>query len=295
MHQRGPFLVLFIAIATVFAGCGSSSDSGSSSKSASANANRPQAKRVANVPGAQLVQPQHLTMCSDIPNPPQEFYDEQGDLQGSDIDTGNGIAARLGLQPVWVNSVFDTIIEAVKAGKCDIIVSGQNITPERLKQVEMIPYFSAGQTFVVKKGNPEGVTNDPMRLCGKTLAVQLGALEQQTAEGFSRKCAAAGKPTIKILVAQKTSDALQQVQTSHAAGFFQDSPIVSYYVRQQPQLFEAAGGVIAPVAEGISVPKEKPALGAGVKAALKSMENDGTYKKILERWGLGDITVPLIG
>jgi polar amino acid transport system substrate-binding protein len=284
---------LAVAGALVVAGCGS--DSGDSTSKASGSAlDGASTTTVASVPASQLVQPQHLTICSDVPNPPQEFYDDQGTLQGSDIDTGNAIAGRLGLKSVWVNSVFDTIIEAVKAGKCDIIVSGQNITPERLKQVEMIPYFSAAQTFVVKKGNPDGVTNERAKLCGKTIAVQLGALEEQTARGFSGECKAAGEPEIRIIVAQKTSDALQQVQTGRAAAFFQDSPIVAYYVRQQPELFEAAGGLIAPVDEGISIPKDKAQLVAAVRTALKSIQKDGTYKKILEHWNLGDTKVPAI-
>ena len=47
-----------------------------------------------------------------------------------------------------MNSVFDTIIAAVNSGKCDIIISAQNITAARKKQVDMITYFQAGQSFV---------------------------------------------------------------------------------------------------------------------------------------------------
>jgi polar amino acid transport system substrate-binding protein len=271
-----------LAGASLVAGCGGSSSTSTASPT----------KTVATVPSSELVQNGHLLICSDIPSPPQEFYDANGNLVGSDIDTGNGIAARLGLQPVWVNSVFDTIIEALTAGKCDIIISGQNITPARQLQVHMVPYFSAGQTFVVKKGNPDNVSSDPTSLCGKGLAVQLGATEEVTAQGFSAQCQAAGKPAINIIVAQKSSDALQQVQTGHAVAFFQDSPVVAYYVQQQPSVFESAGGVISPIAEGISVPKDKAGLISAVIAALQSMESDGTYTKILKKWGEGNITVP---
>ena len=103
-----------------------------------------------------MVFPGKLVICSDIPYPPQEFFDDQGNPTGSDIDIGIEIGRRLGLTGEIENSVFDTIIAAVTGGKCDIIISAQNITSDRLKQVDMIPYFQAGQSFVVAKGNPNG-------------------------------------------------------------------------------------------------------------------------------------------
>lgn len=295
MRDRGIFgaALSALAVALAAAGCGGSTSTGSSG-SGNTSAAAASQKVVATVPASQLVQPEHLTICSDIPSPPQEFYDANGNLIGSDVDTGNDVAARLGLKPVWVNSVFDTIIEAVNAGKCDIVLSGQNITPARQKQVHMVPYFSAGQSFVVRKGNPDHVSSDPMSLCGQTLAVQLGATEQVSAEAYSKKCTAAGKKPVNIQVSQKSSDALQEVQTGHAVAFFQDSPVVAYYVKQQPSIFQSAGGVIAPISEGISIPPDKQALISGVTKALKSMEADGTYTQILKKWGEGNIKVPSI-
>lgn len=274
----------------LMAGCGSPSSSGTTGS----NTPTPTAKHVASVPSSSLIQAGKLLICSDIPSPPQEFYNAKGQVVGSDIDTGNDIAARLGLHTEWVNSVFDTIILAVTTGKCDVVISGQNITPARVKQVEMIPYFSAGQTFVVRKGNPDGVTNNPMTLCGKKVAVQLGATEQVTAQQYSKQCTAAGKSSITLLISQKSSDALQQVQTGHAVAFFQDSPVAAYYVKQQPSVFQTAGGVIAPIDEGISVPYTNPKLIRAVKKALKSMEADGTYHRILVKWGEQGIKVPAI-
>ena len=112
---------------------------------------------VATVPDGQLIFAGKLVICSDIPYPPQEFFDAQGNPTGSDIEIGQEIAKRLGLTAQIENAVFDTIIAAVTGGKCDIIISAQNITPDRVKQVDMIPYFQAGQSFVVaKRERPRG-------------------------------------------------------------------------------------------------------------------------------------------
>jgi Bacterial extracellular solute-binding proteins, family 3. len=65
---------------------------------------------VATIPADQLVVTGHLTICSDIPYPPQEYFDKDGNPTGSDIDIGNEIANRVGLKMAVQNTVFDTII-----------------------------------------------------------------------------------------------------------------------------------------------------------------------------------------
>src|SRR4029079_5176712 len=142
-------------IAAVAACTPASSSSPSASQPVSASA---AASPVATVPDAELSFPGKLVVCIDIPYPPQEMFDEQGNPTGADPDLATEIATRLGLQVQIENSVFDTIIAAVTSGKCDIIISAQNITADRLEQVNMIPYFKAGQAFVVAKGNPDGIT-----------------------------------------------------------------------------------------------------------------------------------------
>ena len=73
----------------------------------------PAPTNVATVPDGLLVFEGKLVICSDIPYPPLEFFDDQGNPTGSDIDIGTEIAKRLGLTVQIENSVFDTIIDAV--------------------------------------------------------------------------------------------------------------------------------------------------------------------------------------
>jgi polar amino acid transport system substrate-binding protein len=264
---------------------------------------------VATIPADKLAQKNHLLICTDFPYPPQEFFDENGDPQGLDIDMGTEIAARLGLKVQFVNSVFDTIIAAVNSGKCDIIISAQNITADRQKQVSMIPYFQAGQSFVVAKGNPDKISG-PMDLCGKSAAAESGTTEadflQGTGDykgkGMTDDCTKAGKPAINVVVAQKDTDALQQLQAGKVAIYFADSPVAAYYTVQHPDQFELAGQVLETAQEGISVPcgaedctgKPLTEVGQAVQTVLKSMMTDGTYTKILGKWNLtnGAVTLP---
>ena len=277
------------AAALVLAACG-----GSGSKSDATAAAAPPAKLVANVPAASLIQKGKLTICADIPVPPFEQYDEKGKLQGFEVDLGNQIAPRIGLQPVWVNSVFDTIIAALQGGKCDAIINDMFITPDREKQIRQIPYLTSGESFMVRKGNPSGI--DPTNvstLCGKTLTIELGGAEIDDAKKYSQTCKKTGKSPITILSPQKFTDSLQQLQTNHAQALFFDSPVNGYYVKLQPSQFQITGPILKDSTElGIGVGKSDTALGTALLTSLKSVQADGTYRRLLVKWGLQGNRVP---
>jgi polar amino acid transport system substrate-binding protein len=250
---------------------------------------------VAVVPDAQLVFPGKLVMCSDIPYPPQEFFDDQGNPTGADVDLGAAIADRLGLSLVVENSVFDTIILALQGGKCDIIISAQNITSQRVKQVNMIPYFQAGQAFVVAKGNPKGIqTQDD--LCGNSVGAETGTTMvdylkgtgDYKGQGLSEACTKKGLPAITIKEYQKDSDALLALQSGAVDAYMADSPVAGYYTVQQPDEFELAPPQVGVALEGISVPNDAghADLSKAVQTALVSLINDGTYLEVLKKYGL---------
>ncbi len=252
-------------------------------------------KIVGSIPDDQLVVAGHLTICSDMPYPPQEFFDANGNPTGSDIEIGTEIANRLGLKVAVQNTVFDTIIAALTGNKCDIIISAQDINAGRLAEVDMVPYFNSGQAFVVAKGNPSAIkaTTD---LCGKSVGVENGTTEAdhlngtgdyKPADGLNAQCLAAGKAKIDVQPFSKDSDALLALQAAKVAVYFTDAPVAGYYTVQQPDQFELAPGLLlSAVKQGISVSKDKTAVSSAVKTALQSMIDDGTYVKILTKYGL---------
>ena len=70
-----------------------------------------------------------LIVCSDVSYAPEEFYAADGTtIQGSDIDIAGDIAKRWGVTLQVDNTPFDGIIAALKAKKCDMILSGMNST-----------------------------------------------------------------------------------------------------------------------------------------------------------------------
>ena len=249
---------------------------------------------VASLADGQTIFAGKLVVCSDIPYPPQEFFDAQGNPIGSDIEIGQTIAQRLGLTPEIQNSVFDTIIAALQGGKCDIIISAQNITSDRVKQVDMIPYFQAGQSFVVAAGNPEGIKVQD-DLCGKNIGAETGTTEvdylngtgDYKGQGLSAACVAKGKAKITVTSFAKDSDALLALQTNKVDAYFADSPVAGYYTVQHADQFALSGLTMGVALEGISVANDDGHAGLrnAVQQALISMINDGTYLQILKKYG----------
>lgn len=266
----------------------------SSSEAAPSTAASPAASPVATVPDGQLITAGKLTICSDLPYPPLEFFDDQGNPTGSDIDLGAEIARRLGLEEVVNNTVFDTIIPALLGGKCDVIISDQNITADRVKQVDMIPYFNAGQAFLVAAGNPENLqtTTD---LCGKKVAAETGTTEvdyvqgtgDYKGQGLSAACTSGGKAAIDLHQFDKDSDAILALSSGVVDVYFADYPVVANYANAQPDAFQVAPiPQLAPALVGMSVPNDAghKGLEMAVQTALVSMINDGTYVNILKNY-----------
>lgn len=285
-----------IAALLILAAC--TANTGTSPSTSIAASQSTAASPVATVPTDQLMFPGKLVACIDIPYPPQESFDDNGNPQGSDVDIIHEIATRLGLTLVVQNSVFSTIIPALTGGKCDVIISAQNINADRLKVVDMIPYFKAGQAFVAAKGNPKNIkTKDD--LCGKIVAVQEATTEldflQGTGDykgaGLSDGCTKSGKPAITIKTFAKDNDALLALQSGTADVYFADSPVAGFYAKEHPDQFELTGLTLEVAIEGISVDKGHTGLRDAVKTALLSMISDGKYLQILTKWGDQDSAI----
>ncbi len=308
MHWTGRSAALIAVVLLVLAACTATPSASPSAAASAAPSNlrsvepsasgstspavSPSPSVIANVPKDQLIFADKLVICSDIPYPPQEFFDDQGVAIGSDIEIGQEIAKRLGLTPEIQNSVYATIIAAVTGGKCDIIISAQNITADRVKQVDMIPFFQAGQAFVVPKGNTKAIkTQDD--LCGKAIAAETGTTEvdflngtgDYKGQGLSAACQKKGLPAITVKEFPKDSDALLALQSAQADAYFADSPVAGYYTVQHPDQFELSGLELGVALEGISVPKDKTGLRDAVQQALVSMIDDGAYGSILKKYG----------
>ena len=257
-------------------------------------------------PAESLVEKGKLTVCSNLPYKPMEFRDEKEQWAGMDIDLGTELANRLGLKVSFVDTVFDTIIPSLLSGKCDIIMSSMSVTTSRSKQVSFIPYYIAGISFMVQKGNPEKI-NTTLDLCGKKVAAQSGTYEvdflQGTADyegaGVSQACEKDGKKKVIVVVTKEDSDAFQQLLSGKVSAYSADSPVVLDFLKDHGDQFQTAGEIYDSGPYGIAIPcgaadcSTAPfsPLGKALNDAFQKMLTDGGYDALLAKWNLAAGTI----
>jgi polar amino acid transport system substrate-binding protein len=269
------------------AACGSSSDSSSTSTAA------PATKVAAAVPAA-IKSKGTITVAADATYAPNEFVDTDGKtVIGMDADLADAIATSLGLKAKVANAGFDGIIPGLASHKFDLGMSSFTDTKEREQTVDFVTYFSAGTSFFVKSGGPTITTLAD--LCGKKVSVEKGTTQADDSAAQSKKCTAAGKGAVKVLVFPDQNGANLALSSGRADVGMADSPVAAYQVKQSNGAFKLGPKPYGTAPYGIAIPKDT-GMAKPVLAALKALIADGTYTKILDKWGVqaGAITDPVI-
>jgi polar amino acid transport system substrate-binding protein len=226
-----------------------------------------------------------LTVASDASYAPNEFFAPDGHtVIGMDADLSKALAAVMGLKANVVNETFDGIIPGLAAGKYDMGASSFTDTKAREKVVNFVDYFSAGTSFITKASGGTSVSG-LADLCGKTVAVEKGTTEETDATAQGVKCKKGGKPNVTVLTFSDQNGANLALSSGRAQIVMADSPVASYAVKKSNGQFKTVGTTYGTAPYGLAVPKtgdlDKPVL-----AALKVLMSNGTYSKIMAKWGL---------
>ena len=81
-------------------------------------------------------------------------------LMGFDIDIGIEMANALGVKPVFVDTLWTSIIPALKLGRVDIIFGGMSVTEARQTQVDFAdPFMTVGQTVLLNARQEKAVNS----------------------------------------------------------------------------------------------------------------------------------------
>lgn len=215
---------------------------------------------------------------------PNEYKDADGKAIGWDVDLFNAVSAKLGLTAVYNIAGFDTIIPSIVGKQYDVGVSSFTDSTDREATVDFVNYYSAGILWA----SPKGKTVDPANACGLKVAVETGTVED-TPElpAKSKACTDAGKPAIQILKFDGQDQATNAVILGQADAMSADSPITEYAIAKSQGKLQTAGKTFEIAPYGFAVAKGSK-LGEAIQKALQALVNDGTYKKILNHWGVAD-------
>lgn len=284
------FMAVIVALTLLLAACGSNTTTGAGSTPVPTQ--NPATPTVA--PPTDLITPGTLTVGSDTTYPPQEYIDNATNkATGFDIDLITAIAQRMGLKADIVTDKFDTIIDDLSNKRFDVVISAITINSDREKKVAFVPYFNAGESLLVQNGNPKNIKG-LSDLCGQSVGVQTGTVEQTDLQTASTACTKAGKHAITSVVLQDQTAVVQLLASNRVVATFQDSPVTDYYNKQHPGQFTVGGSIINAAPEGIAVRKGDTSMLNAVQTTFNQLKADGTYTSIINKWGLTSGAISVI-
>src|SRR5262245_29388348 len=114
-------------------------------------------------------------------SPPWNFLDREGRLKGYDVSVARELARRINAARItFVGADFATFIGGIRAGKYDLVVSGQTVTAERQKEVYFSrPYAMNSVAVFVRAGDP--AIHGAADLPGKRIGVSEGTVQAEYA------------------------------------------------------------------------------------------------------------------
>ena len=310
-RRRGAgLLVLAVALAALLAlaaGCGSSTTTSSSSPTPAASGStsatwtpadlaaiQPDPALKAMLPSS-ITSANNLRVASDIPYPPWEMYDPPTSKNpaGFDYDLSQAIGAKIGIPTSFNETPFDSIILSIKGGKNDMIMSDMYDNAEREAQgVTFVDYAYDGTSVLVKKGNPDGISNLDS-LAGKTVACESGTTQQAFLQKLNKTFAGSGKSAMKILALPNQPAALLAVTSGRAVGDLTDHSTASYIAKttNNGSTFEvvvdpAAPEGYEPQLVGVGIVSSNTGLIGAVQQALQALIDEGAYQKMVAKYGL---------
>ncbi|RII09366.1 Cystine-binding periplasmic protein precursor [Streptomyces sp. YIM 130001] len=228
-----------------------------------------------------------LRVGSSIGFPPGAYYPNGQDKPpaGQDIDLAEAVAKVLGMKLERQDASFETILPALGSGKFDFGTGNFGVTAERLKTIDFVTYINDGQGFAVKKGNQRfgKKITDLTQLCGSTVGTGAGTTFEATLNAKKSVCSKAGKKPYDVKVYSEngaTFTALQQGRIDVVMS------TINGLRHQESQ--EASQTEFLNEYHRLDVGftfKKGSKLTKAFQAAVDELIDNGSYAKILDRWG----------
>ncbi|MGW1360228.1 ABC transporter substrate-binding protein [Streptomyces chartreusis] len=228
-----------------------------------------------------------LKVGSSIGFPPGAYYPNGTDKApaGQDIDLADAVAKVLGVELERQDASFETILPALGSGKYDFGTGNFGVTAERLKTIDFVTYINDGQGFAVKRGNTElkGKVTDLTQLCGLTIGTGAGTTFEATLTAQKGVCAKAGKKPYDVKVYSENAATLTALQQGRIDVIMSTINGLRHQAAQ-PASQTAFLGEFHRLDVGFAFKKGSP-LTKAFQAAVDELIKDGTYSRILKKWG----------
>ena len=276
----------FISLMSVMAAAGVLTLAGCSSNSGSSAAASGAASSAASTGAAdQLTAIQangKLVVALEGAWQPWSYHDESDTLVGYDVEVSRAIAEKLGVEPEYVESDWDSLFAGLDAGRFDIVCNGVEVTDERAKTYDFTtPYGYIHTALAVRKDNEDIKSFEDLK--GKTTANSLASTYMELAESYGATVQGIDtlEETIQLLTAGRIDATLNADVCFY--DYLNVHPDADFKLVAQT---EDASHVAIPVRKG----DDSASLLEAINTAIEELRADGTLKALGEKYFGQDIS-----
>ena len=226
--------------------------------------------------GADVVEKDTLTVCSDVPYPPFEDFDKSSEtgFKGFDVDIMTEVAKRLDLDLTIKDSSFDALQsgQALNAGQCDVAASAMTITEDREQNLDFTDgYYDSKQSLLVPTGSDIQSIDD---LDGKKVGVQQGTTGKSYAEENADGA--------ELVTFPSDAEMYQAIKAGQVDALLQDLPVNLDHTKDGQ--FEVVETYDTDEQYGFAIKTGNTQLVDDINGALSDMKDDGTYDDIYNKY-----------
>lgn len=242
-----------------------------------------------------------IAFAADFAAAPNQFMRPDGTLDGLNVDICGEIGKRLDLDVEWTNLAFPGLVPGLQARRFDGLCTAIFVNPERLRIMNMVTYVQWGEGLMVPKDNPDKIACDAVLgqpnsydacfdgLAGRVVSVASGGTTNKNLQAQSDRMSAAGLTPIDIRAFDSNSEAIQAMVSGQVEAAYLNDPQAAYYISTSNAPFEMAFTGNAANKLAITTLKDNTELAEMIVSALKEMRADGTYEKIVKKWGVAPV------
>jgi polar amino acid transport system substrate-binding protein len=225
-----------------------------------------------------------FTFCTDPSFPPMELASSSGAISGFDVDMAGALAHTFGETAKPLKTAFPGLIPALKAKKCDAVISGIFVTPDRQKQAPAVGYMETHRVFIVKAGNPKHVTGPNTSLKGLSVVVQAGTKYEEYLNSVKSKLG------FSLQSYPGDNDAVAQVIIGRADADLTQDTSFAFQAKSHPGKIAVAYTFPEKDTFGVYYRKGDP-IGARIKAGLVKIKANGTLARLAGKYKIpaGDV------